>query len=84
MLLTNKIYDILKWIALYFLPATGALYFAVSKIWGLPYGEEVLGTIAAIITFLAAILGVSSAAYKKTVPPSPDPLKEIVEEPTVG
>ena len=84
MLLTNRIYDILKWIALYFLPAGGALYFAVSKIWGLPYGEEILGTLAAVIAFLGAILGISSNAYKKAAPPAPDPLKEIVEEPTVG
>ncbi len=80
MLLTNKIYDILKWIALYFLPGAGALYFAVSKIWGLPYGEEVLGTLTAVIAFLAAILGISSSAYNKTAPPSADPLKEIIEE----
>lgn len=80
MLLTNKIYDILKWIALYFLPGVGALYFAISKIWNLPYGEEVLGTLAAVIAFLGAILGISSSAYNKTVPPSVDPLKEIIEE----
>lgn len=77
MLLTNKIYDILKWIALYFLPGAGALYFTVSKIWGLPYGEEVLGTITALIVFLAAVLGISSNAYNKTAPQAPDPLKEL-------
>ena len=80
MLLTNRIYDVLKWIALYFLPGAGALYFAVSKIWGLPYGEEILGTLAAVIAFLGAVLGISSNVYNKTVPPSADPLKEIIEE----
>lgn len=64
MLLTNKTYDILKWIAQYFLPALGTLYFALAAIWGFPYGEEVVGTITAIDTFLGVILGISSATYK--------------------
>lgn len=64
MLLTNKTYDILKWIAQYFLPALGTLYFALAGIWGFPYGEEVVGTITAIDTFLGVILGVSAATYK--------------------
>lgn len=66
MKLSNKAYDVLKWIALYLLPAIGTLYFALSGIWGLPYGEEVVGTITAVDTFLGVILGISSATYNKT------------------
>lgn len=66
MKLSNKAYDVLKWIAMYLLPAIGTLYFALSGIWGLPYGEEVVGTITAVDTFLGVILGISSATYKKT------------------
>lgn len=62
---SNKIYDILKWIALYLLPALGTLYFALSGIWGLPYGEQIVGTITAADTFLGVLLGISSATYKK-------------------
>lgn len=65
MKLKNKTYDILKWIALYLLPALGTLYFALSGIWGLPYGEQVVGTITAADTFLGVLLGISSATYKK-------------------
>ena len=65
MKLSNKVYDALKWIALYLLPALGTLYFALSGIWGLPYGEQVVGTITAADTFLGVLLGISSAAYKK-------------------
>lgn len=65
MKLNNKVYDILKWIALYLLPALGTLYFALSGIWGLPYGEQIVGTITAADTFLGVLLGISSAAYKK-------------------
>lgn len=63
--MSNKLYDILKWIALILLPALGTLYFALSGIWGLPYGEEIVGTITAIDAFLGALLGISSINYKK-------------------
>jgi hypothetical protein len=66
MKLSDKAYDILKWIALYLLPALGTLYFALSGIWCFPYGEEVVGTITAIDTFLGVILGISTATYNKT------------------
>lgn len=58
-------YDLLKWIALIVLPALGTLYFALAGIWHLPYGEEIVGTITAIDTFLGAIIGVSSLNYAK-------------------
>lgn len=66
MKLNDTVYDILKWIAQYMLPALGTLYFALSTIWGLPYGEQVVGTITAIDAFLGAILGISSITYNKS------------------
>lgn len=65
MKLSNKTYDVMKWIAMYLLPALGTLYFALAGIWGLPYGEQIVGTITAIDTFLGVILGISNANYKK-------------------
>lgn len=65
MKLSNKVYDILKWIAQYFIPAAGTLYFALAQIWGFPYGEEVVGTMTAIDTFLGVLLGISSIQYNK-------------------
>lgn len=64
MVLNNKAYDILKWIAMYLLPALGTLYFALAGIWGFPCGEQVVGTITAVDTFLGVVLGISSANYK--------------------
>lgn len=61
----NRTYDILKFVAQVILPALGTLYFALSSIWGLPYGEEVVGTITAIDAFLGALLGLSTASYNK-------------------
>lgn len=65
MKLSNRVYDILKWIAMYMLPAAGTLYFALAGIWGLPYGEQIVGTITAVDTFLGVLLGISTAQYKK-------------------
>lgn len=65
MKLNDKTYNTLKWIAMYLLPAAGTLYFAFAGIWGLPYGEQVVGTITAVDTFLGVILGISTAQYNK-------------------
>lgn len=67
MTLSNKTYDVLKYIAQIALPALGTLYFALSKIWGLPFGEEIVGTITAVDTFLGALLKISTDSYNKTV-----------------
>lgn len=65
LILSDKTYSLLKWIALILLPALGTLYFALAGIWGLPFGEQIVGTIIAIDTFLGAILGISTNNYKK-------------------
>ena len=67
MKLSNSNYDWLKWVAQIFLPACGTLYFALAQIWGLPYAEQVVGTITAIDAFLGALLGISSHFYNKEV-----------------
>ena len=67
MKISNKTYDGLKWIALYLLPALGTLYFVLSGIWNLAYGEEVVGTITAVDAFLGVLLGISTAQYNKQV-----------------
>ena len=64
-MMTNKTYDIVKWFAQIVLPAIGTLYFALAGIWGLPYAEQVVGTIVAVDTFLGVVLGYSSSQYAK-------------------
>jgi hypothetical protein len=63
--MNNKTYDVLKWVAQILLPAVATLYFAIAQIWGLPYGEEIVGTITAIDAFLGALLGISTYQYNK-------------------
>ena len=65
--MSNKVYDALKWIAMYLLPALGTLHFALAGIWGLSYGEQIVGTITAVDTFLGVILGISASQYNKRV-----------------
>ena len=60
---SNKTYDILKWVAMTCVPALGTLYFALASIWGLPYGQEIVGTLTAIDTFLGICLGISTKNY---------------------
>lgn len=64
-MMSNKAFDVLKYIAQIVLPALATLYFALSQIWGLPYGEQVVGTITAIDAFLGALLRISTIQYEK-------------------
>lgn len=65
MKMNNAVYDVLKWIALILLPALATFYAAISAVWGLPYTEQVVGTITAVDTLLGTLLKVSSDNYKK-------------------
>lgn len=66
MKLNDKVYDILKWVALIVLPALAILYGSLANIWGLPFGEQIPDTITAVELFLGVLLGVSSVTYNKT------------------
>lgn len=65
--MTNKVYDILKWVTLVVLPAITTLWLALAAIWGWPLSEEVGATLTAITAFLGAILGVSAIKYQKKI-----------------
>lgn len=78
MKMSNKVYDILKWIAMVVLPAAATLYFALAGIWGFPYGEQIVGTITAIDTFLGVVLGISNTQYNKAA--NKTAKKETIDE----
>lgn len=67
MVLKNSWYDVLKWISLVALPALTALWLTLANIWGFPYAEAIGATMAAITTFLGALLGISSYQYNKSL-----------------
>ena len=63
--LSNKTYDVLKYLTIIVLPAIGALYTGLSQIWSLPYASEIPATITVACTFLGAILCISTAQYNQ-------------------
>ena len=67
MKMSNKTYDALKWIALIVLPAVGTFYLVLSGIWGLPYGEQIAGTITAVETLLGSCMMISTKQYNKEI-----------------
>ena len=69
MKMSDKVYDILKYIQQIVLPALGALYFALAKIWGFPLGTEIVGTISAVDAFLGALLQISTNKYNQEQEP---------------
>ena len=61
--MSNKTYDVLKYIAQIVLPAVAVLYTTLSQIWNLPYGEAIPATVMAVDLFLGALLRISSKGY---------------------
>lgn len=63
MQLPDRVYDIVKWIALIVLPAFGAFYATIGAAWGLPYVEPIKTTVLALGVFIGACIGVSTHNY---------------------
>lgn len=63
--LNDKVYDVLKWMALIALPALAVLYNVLAGVWGWPYAQEVSTTINAVIAFIGTLIGISTAAYNR-------------------
>jgi len=61
----DKVYDVLVYIAQIVIPALATLYGTLSAIWGIPYGEQIVETLAAIDLFLGALLKISKSKYDK-------------------
>lgn len=66
MKMSNKVYDVLVWVAMLVLPALSTAYAGLAVIWGFPYGEQIMGTVAIVETFLGTILKISNSKYKKS------------------
>ena len=65
MKLSNRCYDILKWICMICIPALATAYVGLAAIWGWPYAEAIAKTAAVVCTLLGALLGISTAQYNK-------------------
>lgn len=65
MKMSNKVYDVLKWLALVAFDAVGYFYQEIAQVWSLPFGDEVLKTCVAVSILIGALIGVSSVKYNK-------------------
>ncbi len=77
---SNETYDFLKWVAQIVLPALGTFVASIFTICHLPYGEQIVGIIAAIDVFLGAILKISSDNYTgdgDLIVDTSDPFKDV-------
>lgn len=66
MKLSDKLYDILKWVTMIVIPALATAYVGLASIWGWPFADEVAKTAAVVCTLLGALLGISTAQYNKS------------------
>lgn len=65
MKLSNKLYDILKWVTMIVIPALATAYVGLASIWAWPFADEIAKTSAVVCTLLGALLGISTAQYNK-------------------
>lgn len=80
MILSNKVYEVMKWFVTVVLPAVGSAYFALGNIWDFPSVENVVGSLAVLATFLGTVLGISTMNYRSG-PGAPDGTFDVVEDP---
>ena len=66
MKLSNKLYDVLKWVTMIVLPALATAYTGLAAVWGWPYSGEIAKTVAVVCTLLGALLGISTAEYNRS------------------
>lgn len=67
LLMSDKTYNIMKWIVQYILPGLGVLYAIIAGAANLPYAEVVLAIVMAVDWFLGVILGISTSQYNKYI-----------------
>lgn len=72
MKISNKVYDVLKWIVMIVIPALTTAYVGLAAVWGFPYAEPIAKTSAIVCTLLGAILGISTINYNKGQQPPDD------------
>lgn len=65
--MTNRIYDVFKWLSLVAIDALGLLYSTLATIWNLPYGDEVLRTCAAVSMCVGTLIGISGVQYQRSL-----------------
>lgn len=60
--MSKKLYDILKIVGRIILPV-GTFIAAICQIWGLPYGDKITATLAALAALINSVLSIDSVGY---------------------
>lgn len=69
MKISDRLYDVLKWVVVIVIPACTTAYVGLAAVWGFPYAEPIAKTSAIVCTLLGAILGISTINYNKEKQP---------------
>ena len=64
-MLSNKQYDIIKWVVILLLPALSVLVGTLGQAYGFVHTDLAVTTINAVTVFLGVITGVSTYQYNK-------------------
>lgn len=80
-LLSDRAYEVLKWLAILALPAIADFIKFLFPTWGIPYGDPVAETLRQIALLIGILIGISTVQYNKQVNID---LKQIEEEITDG
>lgn len=79
-ILSNRTYDVIKWIAIVVIPALGEAYVRLATVWNLPYGQQINETALVITFLLGALIGISTVQYNKNVNADIEQIGKEVEE----
>lgn len=64
-LLSSKMYEVLKWLAILALPAIADFIKFLFPAWNLPYGDPIAETIRQVALLIGVLIGVSTIQYNK-------------------
>ena len=79
-LLPDKLYEVLKWLAILALPAVADFVKFLFPTWGLPYGDPIAETIRQVALLVGILIGISTVQYNKQVTAEINQIGEEVEE----
>lgn len=60
----KKLYDFLKWLSRYCLPAICVFWTAIAEIYNLPLKTEITATVSALVVLMNTLLGISNENFR--------------------
>ena len=79
-LLSGKVYEVLKWLAVLALPAIADFIKFLFPTWGLPYGDPIAETIRQVALLIGILIGISTVQYNKAINADIEEIKKDLTE----